>query len=66
MFSEKKRLQRLDKSWEILTDTIPGFREEMISLGGNVKLRKKVCKEVSRGTCRYMLTLPSHPDPKRA
>ncbi|KAJ7893331.1 hypothetical protein B0H14DRAFT_2559744 [Mycena olivaceomarginata] len=49
MFSEKTRLQRLDKSWEILTDTIPGFREEMISLGGNVKLRKKVCKEIQKG-----------------
>ncbi|KAJ7352228.1 hypothetical protein DFH08DRAFT_1077956 [Mycena albidolilacea] len=46
---EKTRLQCLNKSWEILTDTIPGFRGEMISLGGNVKLRKKVCKEIQRG-----------------
>ncbi|KAJ6449291.1 hypothetical protein C8R45DRAFT_947507 [Mycena sanguinolenta] len=40
---------RLDESWRIITETIPGFREDMIELGGNRKLRKKVCQEIQAG-----------------
>ncbi|KAJ7924000.1 hypothetical protein B0H13DRAFT_2315816 [Mycena leptocephala] len=46
---KKKRFERLSASWRIVCDTIPGFREEMIDLGGNVKLRKKVCTEIQTG-----------------
>ncbi|KAF8218077.1 hypothetical protein K438DRAFT_1925305 [Mycena galopus ATCC 62051] len=41
--------KRLDESWEIICTTIPGFREDMIELGGNVKLRRKVCQEIQAG-----------------
>lgn len=41
-----QRQARLTASWETICNTIPGFREEMIELGGNTKLRKKVCQEV--------------------
>ncbi|KAJ7141094.1 hypothetical protein C8R44DRAFT_866749 [Mycena epipterygia] len=36
---------RLTESWNIIKNTIPGFAEEMIALGGNRKLRKQVCTE---------------------
>ncbi|KAJ7699167.1 hypothetical protein B0H14DRAFT_2649232 [Mycena olivaceomarginata] len=37
------------KAGRFLLTLFPGFREEMISLGGNVKLHKKVCKEIQKG-----------------
>ncbi|KAJ6586266.1 hypothetical protein DFH09DRAFT_1308304 [Mycena vulgaris] len=41
--------KRLTESWNIIKDTIPGFAEEMIGLGGNRILRKQVCTEIQEG-----------------
>ncbi|KAJ6528201.1 hypothetical protein B0H19DRAFT_1195448 [Mycena capillaripes] len=41
--------KRLNFSWGVLKDTIPGFSEEMIGLAGQRKLRKHVCSEVQEG-----------------
>ncbi|KAF7371411.1 hypothetical protein MSAN_00777800 [Mycena sanguinolenta] len=46
---EQQLHKRLEKSWSIITETIPGFREDMIQLGGNRRLRKKVCQEIQAG-----------------
>ncbi|KAJ7085927.1 hypothetical protein C8R44DRAFT_991690 [Mycena epipterygia] len=43
------RDQRLATSWEIICDTIPGFREEMIDLGGATNLRRRACAEIQAG-----------------
>ncbi|KAJ7695933.1 hypothetical protein B0H17DRAFT_1131127 [Mycena rosella] len=37
-----RRKQRLTDSWEILKAAIPNFGNDMIALGGNLKLRKKI------------------------
>ncbi|KAJ7923123.1 hypothetical protein B0H13DRAFT_1865229 [Mycena leptocephala] len=41
--------QQLQKGWNIIKDTIPGFAEQMIGLGGNTTLRKQVCAEIQVG-----------------
>ncbi|KAJ7017030.1 hypothetical protein C8F04DRAFT_1280211 [Mycena alexandri] len=41
--------KRLWDSWEIIKNTIPGFGDDMIDLGGDVKLRKAACAKVQHG-----------------
>ncbi|KAJ7101025.1 hypothetical protein C8R43DRAFT_964029 [Mycena crocata] len=41
--------KRLNENWDIIKNTIPGFSEEMIGLGGNRALRKTVCAQIQRG-----------------
>ncbi|KAJ7830566.1 hypothetical protein B0H14DRAFT_3464708 [Mycena olivaceomarginata] len=48
---QQKKLARLSASWEILCHAIPGFREEMIQLGGSTKLRRSVCRQVNSSWC---------------
>ncbi|KAJ7174907.1 hypothetical protein C8R46DRAFT_1253087 [Mycena filopes] len=66
---------RLTESWEILKNTIPGFADDMIDLGGDVKLRKSACarydvflsqsryslSQIQRGGAVIEYLLPSHP-----
>ncbi|KAJ7800689.1 hypothetical protein B0H14DRAFT_3490393 [Mycena olivaceomarginata] len=47
---QQLKLARLTASWDIICDAIPGFREEMIELGGNTKLRKSVCQQIQAGS----------------
>ncbi|KAJ7819993.1 hypothetical protein B0H14DRAFT_2600239 [Mycena olivaceomarginata] len=47
---QQLKLARLTASWDIICDAIPGFREEMIELGGNTKLRRSVCQQIQAGS----------------
>ncbi|KAJ7737502.1 hypothetical protein B0H16DRAFT_1891612 [Mycena metata] len=41
--------KRLWDSWEIIKNTIPGFGDDMIDLGGDIRLRKTACGKIQRG-----------------
>ncbi|KAK6966690.1 hypothetical protein R3P38DRAFT_3337746 [Favolaschia claudopus] len=40
---------RLLENWEIIKGVIPGFVDDMINLGGDVKLRRAVCAQLEGG-----------------
>ncbi|KAF4566600.1 hypothetical protein EYR36_012031 [Pleurotus pulmonarius] len=42
-------LRRKIEDWKIITNKIPGFRDQMISIAANLILRNDVCRHLGRG-----------------